>query len=123
MRRISAILLLIAFSFALVAAPFAGSESNVPACCRRGGKHHCRMGADDASTDRAPGVKARVCPYFPTIGAMSAPVGIGLAAAPQGIPAFGGYRAAAVVRGEKLLPFSPEKSHQKRGPPFLLLLS
>lgn len=44
MRRVPAILLLFLFSFSLFGpALFVDGESNLPACCRRDGKHHCGM--------------------------------------------------------------------------------
>ena len=37
--------LLVWFSFSLIApAVFANRQSDLPACCRRDGKHHCAMG-------------------------------------------------------------------------------
>jgi hypothetical protein len=58
-RRIPAVSLLLAVSFALIApvvsAAAGQSESDLPSCCRRDGKHHCSMA--DAS-DREPGTPA-----------------------------------------------------------------
>lgn|GEM_PF-3448478 len=42
MKRLSAILLLLLFSFPLIAPLFASApHSNLPICCRRTGQHHC----------------------------------------------------------------------------------
>jgi len=48
MRRAFAILLMVAFSLPLIAPAlaFAPDESQLPACCRRNGAHHCAMMAD-----------------------------------------------------------------------------
>jgi hypothetical protein len=57
-RRLLAISLLLLFSFPLVSpllALSANPETNLPACCRRDGKHHCQMNMQrsSASTDGA----------------------------------------------------------------------
>ncbi|MDE3103619.1 MAG: hypothetical protein KGK08_00450 [Acidobacteriota bacterium] len=52
MRRLLAILLMLLFSFPLVSpllALDAQPEANLPACCRRGGIHHCMGMAATAS--------------------------------------------------------------------------
>lgn len=48
MRRALAILLMLAFSLPLIAPAlaFAPDDSQLPACCRRNGAHHCAMMAD-----------------------------------------------------------------------------
>jgi hypothetical protein len=63
MHRISAGLLIGVFGFALVGpAVFAsGGDSNLPACCRRAGKHHCAM-PDSAGS----ALQSTPCPLFPS---------------------------------------------------------
>jgi hypothetical protein len=67
MRRILAITLLIAFGSPLVIPALAStnSQSNLPACCRRSGAHHCatmvRSGAQSGPAFNAP-----PCPVYPT---------------------------------------------------------
>ena len=44
MRRVIALSLMMLFSWALIAPLFApDADANLPACCRRNGKHHCMM--------------------------------------------------------------------------------
>src|SRR5271157_4013431 len=68
MRRIPAsfLLVLLCFGFAL---PFLQAQpSNIPACCRRDGKHHCGMSPNgDGFRTRAPN-----CPYR-TVGVLTSP--------------------------------------------------
>ena len=53
MRRIAAMLLVSVFSFSPIGpALFVDADSNLPACCRRGGQHHCAM--MDMDRDAAP---------------------------------------------------------------------
>jgi hypothetical protein len=50
MRRVTASLMLVMFSFPLLATTlFADAFSGLPACCRRGGTHHCEMTAMESS--------------------------------------------------------------------------
>ena len=125
MRRSIAILLAMLFSWMLVLPVFAGSvTSNLPACCRKGGKHHCAMGTTGASSEAATnertvssiGVK---CPCFPRSlatghGSGDAPLNeaaifAGLVQHPAGSPqSEAGYR------------ISFDRARQKRGPPFSL---
>ncbi|MBS1815981.1 MAG: hypothetical protein JSS87_13995 [Acidobacteria bacterium] len=66
MRKLLAITLLAVFGLPFVSPLFAlsaKSESQLPACCRRNGKHHCTMGAA-AGGDHAPAFVAHEkCPY------------------------------------------------------------
>lgn len=120
-RRISAILLLVAFSFPLIAAPFQDSDSSLPACCRRVGIHHCGMGHPSSDTaDGTPKLNSRACPFFPTVGGFSSSAKL----------AFVGITAGAVAPDVDKQALSPESfsrtaasaddSHPKRGPPSLL---
>lgn len=120
MRRATATALLAAIGYLLIApAAFAGPESNLPACCRRAGAHHCAM----AGGDMAPGSGAAVqpvpqkCPLFPA--ALTAP-----GSAPIAIPKDPGGIAVALVsspcaqpRTEARGSVSFSRSRQKRGPP------
>jgi hypothetical protein len=127
MRRVPAILLVSLFSFSLIApALFVDAETNLPACCRRDGKHHCGMTARDAAdmaeAPSGPAVDAlhAKCPLFPHATAVvpSPEAALLSACQPGGIsilsqavspaPVHAGYRA------------SYSRSHQKRGPPNLL---
>jgi len=70
-RRILAISLLLLFGLPLVSPLFAlpsSNDSNLPACCRRNGKHHCMMQMGQAQI-LAQGVQFNVvptkCPLYP----------------------------------------------------------
>jgi len=68
MRRSLATFLVTLFSVPLIS-PFLlqSSVPDLPACCRRGGKHHCAMGSM-AGADQSQGPELREkCPVFPGI--------------------------------------------------------
>lgn len=125
MRRVPAILLVFLFSYSLIGpALWTDAQSNLPACCRRDGQHHCGMmnqeTAAGSSSGLAMGARQVKCPCFPSGRALlphcdtALSGGSGLAAAYTGLqilnprPADAGYS----------LSFS--SSHQKRGPPSFL---
>jgi hypothetical protein len=125
MRRVPAILLVFVFSFSLIApALFADGESNLPACCRRNGSHHCGMMAQDMAETPPSGPAAdafRVkCPFFPTGGATVPECEPALVARSQ----TAGVAVSSQIadRGEAEVGYriSLKDSHQKRGPPSLL---
>ena len=66
-RRTLAIALLALFSFSLIGpVAFASDpESNLPACCRRAGKHYCAMLMAEAGSSSGPSIQASRCPSFP----------------------------------------------------------
>lgn len=72
MRRVCATLLLGLFSF-LLGSPLliADTDSNLPACCRRLGQHHCAMPTPESS---GPALHAARCASFPN--ALAAPISI-----------------------------------------------
>jgi len=119
MRRVLAWLLLAVFSFPLIApAMFADAESQLPECCRRGGKHHCAMAMDEAAP--APGVTLRSvrqrCPLYS--GALSAP-GEYAAVLKSAGAVFGALvsHPATQLQVEAGYRISFSRSAQKRGPP------
>jgi hypothetical protein len=62
MRRLLASLLLVLISLSLVSPLLAAEKkSNLPACCLRGGKHHCAMGAP-VTPNGNPALRAD-CPF------------------------------------------------------------
>jgi hypothetical protein len=69
MRRAPAALLLILLSLPLIAPLFASApdESQLPACCRRNGKHHCAMYMEMglANIPSRFVVISEKCPYSP----------------------------------------------------------
>lgn len=122
MRRAPAILLLLVFSFSLIPpAVFADSESKLPACCRRDGKHHCSMtsvtdGPSRASSLALKGTPTK-CPLFPTGKAIPA---AGKASVP--LPTYVSLapvlsHPTAVVQTEARYRVSFSRAWQERGPP------
>ncbi|HUO29233.1 MAG TPA: hypothetical protein VMU80_08455 [Bryobacteraceae bacterium] len=127
MRRVPAILLVCVISYSLIGpALFSGAESELPACCRRDGKHHCAMmNMDEApagSTLSGPSIgalKAR-CPNFPKGGVLlpqSAPALLATA-----IPAHRAMVRELTIQAQAEAGYrvSVSRSHQKRGPPSFL---
>jgi hypothetical protein len=118
MRRALAILLEILFGWILLVPAFViPSNSGVPACCRKDGKHHCMMPAaePDVSKSAIASITAK-CPYFPqaTVATQAHPappsikqaIFAGLIQHPAGSPQTeAGYRVSC------------DRSRQKRGPP------
>jgi hypothetical protein len=119
MRRAIAISLMILFSWTLIA-PFLArdSDANLPACCRRSGKHHCamRMMSQLADNQRGFTTVREKCPYCPlSISSIKSPAYKSVAA---------GAFYAEFVSHPALAPqteahyrISSLRSHQKRGPP------
>jgi hypothetical protein len=118
MRRALASLLLALFSFPLIAPAFpANAPSQLPACCRRDGAHHCMMSGDRGTPGPAFQAIRPKCPFYSST--MAFPT--------EGKTAILGHSHAifaSVIRYPAALPrtesrycaaFSP--SHQKRGPP------
>lgn len=114
------ILLLAVFGLAFVApllALQAASGAALPACCRRGGEHHCAMAGLGSSPGetmlRAPVAR---CPYAPrmVVSAHADPVvaarGCECSLAPDS-------RATSVAQTEGKWRLAQERSRQKRGPP------
>lgn len=127
MRRFISISLLLLFTLPLVSPLFAAStaEANVPACCRRNGKHHCTMTAtaqspaSDALTAKTASLHER-CPYNP---ASSAAVNLSFVADKIQTAIFTGILSHTACHAQigALYRISSARSHQKRGPPSLLL--
>jgi hypothetical protein len=106
---------LLAVSPALASDP----ESNLPACCRRSGKHHCMTAAGSGATGGLAIQSGGTCPYFPgSLATASSPdaVAVFTAQAVSAAPAcHAAWQSAAQTSG--LL--SLGRSHLKRGPPSL----
>jgi hypothetical protein len=122
MRRALASFLLLVFSFTLIApAVFADAASNLPECCRRGGKHHCAMRLDNAPSaqDVAFGSTQPQCPSYP--GVLTTPPGGYVAILNKSGTIFGTVvsHPAIQVQTETGYRISPGRSAQKRGPPVL----
>jgi hypothetical protein len=126
-RRIVSISLLLLFVLPLVSPLFAASTAdvNVPACCRRSGKHHCTMVtvAQRSSSDSGKPKTASFqesCPYN-----LVSLVAIKLPFAPDEIQTsiYAGTVSNSThsTQAEARFSISFDRSHQKRGPPSLIL--
>ncbi len=125
MRRCPAILLLLLFGFALIApAVPRNAESSLPACCRKGGRHHCEMGAQEMGAPATSGrtfAAARIkCPFFPNGGAVL-PHGDAVAFSGFG-QGFAGLAAARIMAPDATHIASVffHRAYPKRGPPALV---
>jgi hypothetical protein len=124
LKRTLASLLLVLISFPLIGpALFAGSDSdsNLPACCRRDGKHHCAMmdAADRQKSEAGPALKATKCPQFPsTTVAPGCAKTIVLSVSPA-IGTVLQVQPACFQRAERIARATFSRSLQKRGPPYL----
>jgi hypothetical protein len=116
MRRMLASLLLVLFSFPLIApALLANTVSGLPACCLRNGKHHCAL----ADVDASPSLRANQpkCPLFPKAGAVPAFSKIVLFGAAPKTTAPYFFEATIATREGNLVPTVLRGSVPKRGPP------
>ena len=125
MRRVPAILLVFVFSFSLIGpALFVDAESNLPACCRRDGKHHCGMTdrdmAEALSSGAAVDALRAKCPFFPSGGAVLPQPGAALLAACHPVCASLLSQPTVPAHAEAGYRISLNRAHHKRGPPTLL---
>jgi hypothetical protein len=128
-RRILSILLFwvtLFPSFAPALTTGAMGQSTLPACCRRGGQHHCAMRPEvralllhelDGSTRI--GTKPEPCPYRQRSLAASHLQTLNLGRAPTQA-AIALHEPSAAARAECLRRISFDRSRRKRGPPSLL---
>jgi hypothetical protein len=119
MRRALASLLLALVSFPLIAPVFASdAASQLPACCRRDGKHHCSMLAEDMETP-GPAFQAvrPKCPVYPTATSFSIQRDVAIVRdfQPQFASLITGSAVPSLTEARYRTPFS--RSRQKRGPP------
>jgi hypothetical protein len=123
MRRFLATLLAVLFSFLLIMPAWAASiKPDLPACCRKEGKHRCAMQAAGHASESAVVAVSDKCPFFPQTSlaphheinaiTQAAAIFAGWMSHPGGSP-----QIEAVYR------ISLQRSHQKRGPPFLSSIS
>jgi hypothetical protein len=123
-RQAWSILLLVVFGTSLIGpALFADGDPNLPACCRRDGKHHCAMlDSTGQESPAGPAIQsARMkCPVFPKVGPVSAyskAFGLGTS---EAIFASIVRHPAVQPQIEALYRVSFSRASQKRGPPDLL---
>lgn len=123
-QRLLAALLIASLSLPLAAAFVrTNAEAELPACCRRDGKHACAMmkrPVEPAGASTAVASKKLPCAQYPSGKAVPASVSsafpIGLIAStppPTGVE-------TAAVQEEILLRISPARTSPKRGPPSVL---
>ena len=124
LRRLVAIALLAVFGLPFAQSLFAltpKSDANLPACCRRNGKHHCMMSMAERremSSNKpqfAPPVEK--CPYCPaalTLGHQTNPFSI---ATGQIVFLSSVGQSSVVAQTESKRRISRDRSRQKRGPP------
>ena len=119
MRRAIAHSLLVTFSLLLIAPLFApDAEANLPACCRRAGKHHCMMRSVETSGSKEAGFTLvhEKCPCLPE--------STGAVHSVKYIPEAGQRFYAEVLFHPGYVPHTSARSrmsflrsHQRRGPP------
>jgi hypothetical protein len=123
-RRFPAIvLLLVAFSLSLLTPLLLASaeQTNLPACCRRDGNHHCAKQMGKPAADGVQITALSVCPFFPAGKVTPAPVPLGIAP-----PVLNGIAASITVENAPAPPRVTRHSDaiirpwQQRGPPSLV---
>ena len=120
-RRALAISLMLLFSLPLVSSLLGAgaAEASVPACCRRDGRHHCAMPAEEQDQGSGAHAVREKCPYTPATPAVLL------------LHSFTPETAAAIFAGvirhpavspqtDAQLRVSFDRVRQKRGPPSLL---
>jgi len=123
MRRACASLLLLVFSLPLIAPALASlpDDSQLPACCRRGGKHHCAMSMEVNVPSRYHVVQ-ETCPFSPFGHTpLLQPHAFALLN-PQALAGFAAGPAAVVRTAEAGYRISADRTRHKRGPPDSLIL-
>jgi hypothetical protein len=121
--RATAILLLVVF-WAGVALPLfsASSDTSVPECCRRTGKHHCMMTDTMPMTDGI-GLRAvpRKCPLCPTGSTVARhPYEFATLPGSRQIGAWLFSQPQAKAQTEARYRIAYSRARQKRGPPSIL---
>jgi hypothetical protein len=118
-RRVQAILLLVAFSFPLISLPLLAfrAEAKLPACCRRDGKHKCSMKSMPGNGLTLKGQSK--CPLYPSGKASLAVAKLGVAVPAVAVEAPLVDFAAPAAQTEARYRVSYSRTSQKRGPPSL----
>jgi hypothetical protein len=118
-RRAFGILLLLLFSLPLIAPAFASGpdDSQLPACCRRDGKHHCAMNMEAGSIPSSFHVISARCPYSPFIHGPLMPQHAFAAPADSGFPSPATGTGAVIREAEAGYRISADRARHKRGPP------
>ncbi|MFZ0591926.1 MAG: hypothetical protein WAM39_15785, partial [Bryobacteraceae bacterium] len=121
-HRISATLLIVLFGFSPISpAVFALDEdSNLPACCRRAGKHHCAKAANQFEPASGPAFNAGRCSQFPAVQAVPANRTATLPGTARAIFSKLVSHPASCRQAEAICRISYSRTGQKRGPPTIL---
>ena len=119
MVRVSAILLVALLSFLLTipAVLASAAHSNLPACCRRGGKHQCTMTASQSESSSGPAAQADRCLFYPAAKGAPANPTVSLPGTSRAIFAGIVNHPASRPQIEALWRISYSRASQKRGPP------
>jgi len=123
MRRALALFLLAVLSFPLIAAGlYPSADAQLPACCRRDGRHHCAMSDESermAQPSSGPAVRANQpkCPYYPAATSITGDPNVAILRDSPAILYSLVHQAPALVHAAPRyrIPFS--RTRQKRGPP------
>jgi hypothetical protein len=134
MRRILSILMLLVLGLgpvvpaeALASGMASGwtgkvDEARLPACCRRGGKHHCEMGSSRPESASETIISAKdCCPFSPHSLTSIAPTASALASAPVSSIAYGTELRARCAHAAAAT-MSERRNWPKRGPPAAQIL-
>jgi hypothetical protein len=119
MRRLIALSLTVLFSLTLIAPLFASdTDANLPACCRRSGRHHCamRMMVHSGAQQEAYTSVTEKCPCPP----VSTCAVYSLVFKPEFEVQFNtdvACNSAIALNNEAGYSASSDRSHPKRGPP------
>lgn len=118
MRRILASLLVVLFGFSLIAQALFASDpdSNLPACCRRNGKHHCAMMTRSGESS-GPVLLAARCPAFPSVNAIPSSQTAGLPGSSSSTRIALEMQSPSLIGIQAHSRISYSQAGQKRGPP------
>ena len=126
-RKLLSLLLLAVFSLPLLLPALAlaqGPESNLPACCRRNGAHHCMMSEQEMAAllngTRASAPRPH-CPNYPVAITTLRHVDL---ATPKAAPALASVirKPAVLIPSETRARITVANTHLTRGPPTPALL-
>ncbi|HSM76231.1 MAG TPA: hypothetical protein VLT57_01330 [Bryobacteraceae bacterium] len=123
MRRLWALSLVFFFSFSLIApALFASNpEENLPACCRRDGKHHCAMSGSPRAESQGLSLHAAPCSAYPTPQAFPSRITPVAASFPQVAARLAPNPEFLASGRETRCQLRSKRSSPKRGPPAVQL--
>lgn len=121
MNRLVASLMFVLFSFSLISPALADVDSNIPACCRKAGRHACER-AGHRHQASGPQFATDHCPQFP--GARAIPASAKIAGSALTTYTYFVTLASQPARQaqtQALYRISHSRTGQKRGPPSLFV--